>query len=557
MNEVLGKYHLIHKIGEGGFSEIYLAVHDEKPYSVKKLRRELADDKRVVYDFIREALIATRLDHSNIQKTIDHGKTDADYFSVMEPILGLSVKELVDTFKQLGKNVPLPLALYIIHETCIALKYLHQKTVFEYSSSALFHGDISPHNLILTQDGSLKLIDFGCSGQESGLDSTRKHFGKLSYLPGDIISGGNVDMATDIYSLGITAFYLFFGFLPFDSKNKHDLSEKIQIAKLPFFDTDKVVTTPSHANSLKLFFNQALSKERKFRFSSCSDFEKALFRIKFKAAVPEPLAIPELYPDAFMSKLDLMDRKWSDFLMQHKNKTSSEKDVSINSESLLACTNRRKHPRVSVKDILTQALLIDSAHDRKIESPIHEISRGGMLIRWEGLETKRGDEYPTILSLGKGYKPIQTNAQLLYKCTSKKDNFAGFEFYNLDIEDLKFLDRFVKSRLMAFSIPTIKDEKSDRIFLDVYFKDVSSLKEEFNRNISHGGMYLESDQELSEGDTVLIRIHLPHSFKSVLYSGKVVLVKPENTDKNGVAVQIVTNSVQTEIIANLISDQGN
>jgi len=556
MNEMLGKYHLLHKIGEGGMAEVFLAITDNTPYALKLLKPDRSLQKDAVDNFIKEVHIGSKLDHPNVLKVIDHGKIDENYFSVMELVLGLSVMDLINHFAKMCCKVPLSLALYMICETCQILKYIHSSSVFKYSNSTLFHGDISPQNLMLTQEGMLKLMDFGSAGQTSNLDESRQYFGKLAYLPADILSGGKMDRSTDIYGLAVIAFYLLFNRLPFKSKNSNELCQIIKEGDVPKLDAQHIVKTSRDENSLRLFFNKALNKQAALRFSNIDEFEKEFFRLKFsQSPLTDITTINSYYPDSFSKELEDLDREWNVQISQFKKKNSQlpESELKIEIESLLAHANRRRHPRILTLASKINAAILDTENKSKIELPIHELSRGGMLLKWPDLSPSVGTLYPVEIRLGNEYRPIRAIARLLYNKTKRRQYFAGFQFMNISTTSMHLLDRFVQSQIDEIKLdPSKVDEASKRIFLDVYFKDRLSFREEFERNMRHGGMYTECSEDVNDGTDVFIRIHLPLTFRRILLKGKVVFVKSDTHNKKSVALQLDIKPEQIRHIQKLL-----
>ena len=548
MHEVLGKYHLIHKIGEGGMAEIFLAVSDGHPYAFKRLRQERSDEKDVVEDFLREVRIGNKIDHPNLLRIVDSGKIGKNYFAVMELALGLSVQELIVNFASSKNTIPLSLALYIITETCHALSYIHRMTIFDYSDSYLFHGDISPHNLLMTHEGMLKLIDFGSAGQVGKTDSGRVHFAKLFYLPPEVLSGSSPDTTTDLYSLGVVSFYLLFGRLPFESKNKYELTEMIKNSQPPKYDTSHLLKNLKDESTLRLFFNRALNKEKRLRFKSADEFEKVFLQLKFREQpISDITKVSSHYPKEFSSRLLEMDSLWQSRLAEFKRieYIYASDSVQLETESLLARINRRRHPRVSVEELYARALVSDIIPNGNLEFPIHEISRGGMLLGWEQQPTSISKEYRVTIQLGTKYVPINTNARFLYRSKRSTKHFAGFQFTNISGEGLQLLDQFVESHSKDIDLANkATDTVLKQIFIYVYFNDLGAFTAEFEKNIQHGGIFLESDKDLRQDDQAFIRIHLPETFQRIILKGKVVFIKHGVDTNNGVALQLEINTEQ-------------
>ena len=216
-----GRYTLLRRLAIGGMAEIYLARQDamagfEKQVVIKRLRTELADDQRVVEMFLDEAKIGAQLNHPNIVHVYDVDQHDGIPYIAMEYIVGEELNELCRRGIAQGRFLPLEHAVELIRQAAAGMGYFHAKRGAEGTELAdepleIVHLDISPSNLLVTQDGFLKIIDFGIArakGQQHRGDVLP---GKLSYMSPEQAARSDVDHRSDVFSLGIVLYEITVG----------------------------------------------------------------------------------------------------------------------------------------------------------------------------------------------------------------------------------------------------------------------------------------------------------------------------------------------------------
>jgi len=200
MEIVNDKYAIISKLGSGGQGDVYLAKLVNTDYGLEKkvVLKFFPKNEIVKKYFVNEVKILSKLDHQNIISIIDAGETEDKYFLVLE-YFGISLKEFCE--KALNKNIQLPedFYLYVGSSVIEALKFAHT-----FKGGKILHKDVSPQNILISEDGRVKLIDFGISELEGKSEKVEAK-GKKSYLPVSVINGTKeYDETTDFYSLGET-----------------------------------------------------------------------------------------------------------------------------------------------------------------------------------------------------------------------------------------------------------------------------------------------------------------------------------------------------------------
>jgi serine/threonine-protein kinase len=216
-----GRYTLIRRLAVGGMAEIYLARQAamagfEKEVVIKRLREELADDPRIVEMFLDEAKIGAQLNHPNIVHVYDVDEHDGIPYIAMEYIVGEELNELCRRGIQHGRFLPLEHAVELIRQAAAGMGYFHAKrgtddTLLANEPLEIVHLDISPSNLLVTQDGFLKVIDFGIARAKGQHARTDVLPGKLSYMSPEQAARKPVDHRSDIFSLGIVLYEITVG----------------------------------------------------------------------------------------------------------------------------------------------------------------------------------------------------------------------------------------------------------------------------------------------------------------------------------------------------------
>ncbi|MEZ4239405.1 MAG: serine/threonine-protein kinase [Myxococcota bacterium] len=161
-----GKYELLERIATGGMAEVFLArsfgvAGFEKRLVIKRLRPELAEDPRFVSMFIAEAKIGVHLNHPNVVSVFELGKVGPAHYIAMEHLHGRDLTRIVKALRAREERVPLDRAVAIVAEVCRGLAYAHGRTDADGRPLGLVHRDVSPHNVLVTFAGEVKLVDFG------------------------------------------------------------------------------------------------------------------------------------------------------------------------------------------------------------------------------------------------------------------------------------------------------------------------------------------------------------------------------------------------------------
>jgi serine/threonine protein kinase len=261
------RYELGDRIGVGGMSTVVRAYDRrlEREVAVKLLAEHLADDGQFVERFRREALAAARLVHPNIVQVFDFGLDEPSgrHYIVMEYIRGQSAAEIL---RDRGA-LPVGEALAIVGHACRGLEYAHRNGVV--------HRDVKPANLLRSEEGLVKLADFGIAkaiSDESGITQVGSVIGTASYLAPEQAAGEEAGPAADLYALGVVTYQLISGRLPYDAQSLTELAIKQQT------ETPAPLHTLAHdvPATLSAAVQQALALEPRDRYPSADVMREAL-----------------------------------------------------------------------------------------------------------------------------------------------------------------------------------------------------------------------------------------------------------------------------------------
>lgn len=240
--EFVGPYRLGERLGRGGMAEVYSAAHlgaagFERTVCIKRIIPELADDGEFRALFIREATVAGRLCHSNLVQVFDSIEDGPTLAIVMEMVLGMDLRDLLRIMARREESLPHGLIAHIAGQVLTALGYAHSRKVV--------HRDVSPHNILLSRYGEVKLADFGVAkAMLSQATRTGDLKGKLAYMSPEQAMGNPVDHRTDLYSLGLVLYELIMGERFFTAESQAELIGAVTHAKQPKLDgVDEALAT--------------------------------------------------------------------------------------------------------------------------------------------------------------------------------------------------------------------------------------------------------------------------------------------------------------------------
>jgi eukaryotic-like serine/threonine-protein kinase len=270
-----GRYRIEREIGHGGMAAVYLA-HDEeldRPVAVKLLPQHLADDDEFRARFVREARLAGRLSHPNVVRVYDAGEVVGRPFIVMEYVPGSSLAE--------AGRLPAERAVELVVQACTGLQHAHD--------AGVVHRDVKPANLLVREDGVLKIVDFGIARAAESTRHTQAGtlLGTAAYLAPEQIAGEDATAASDIYSLGAVLYELLAGRPPHAFSSLAELAaQQAEGSIAPVRDAEPTVPREVEAAVM-----HALARDPSFRPASAAELAQEL-----AGTAPEPATVPFRQP---------------------------------------------------------------------------------------------------------------------------------------------------------------------------------------------------------------------------------------------------------------------
>ncbi|MCB9676776.1 MAG: PhnD/SsuA/transferrin family substrate-binding protein [Alphaproteobacteria bacterium] len=214
----VGRYHLVERLAVGGMAEVFLACERgthalDRLLVIKRILPHLADNDEFVQMFMTEARLAARINHPNVVQIYELGEAGGFPFIAMEYVSGSTLKELVKASRKAETRLPLAMVVHLMAQACAGAHAAHELTAPDGTKLNLVHRDLSPHNLMVTDDALVKLLDFGIAKAEQGMDHTRTGMlkGKVSYMSPEQCKQLKLDRRSDIYALGIVMWELLAG----------------------------------------------------------------------------------------------------------------------------------------------------------------------------------------------------------------------------------------------------------------------------------------------------------------------------------------------------------
>ena len=272
----IGKYTLMRHIATGGMAEIWLAEQRgpggfNKELVIKRILPHLADEGQMTQMFMDEARLVAQLTHRNIGQVYELGEHDGEYYIAMEFIDGFDLADLQEALQKRGTSLPIAYAAKIIADILAALDYAHNFTDRDGNPVGLIHRDVSPHNVLISNEGDVKLVDFGVAKAEQNSHKTETGAvkGKFAYMAPEQIENKKLDRRVDIFSVGTLFFELLTGRKPFGD----DLKAVSMIISLDSPVPDPRDFRKDIPEPVAKIILGALTKDRDKRFSTAAEME--------------------------------------------------------------------------------------------------------------------------------------------------------------------------------------------------------------------------------------------------------------------------------------------
>jgi eukaryotic-like serine/threonine-protein kinase len=275
----VGRYEVLTHLATGGMAQIYLARQTglgafERHVVLKTILRERATDQRFVTMFLDEAKLAATLNHQNIAQVYEVDQADGAYFMAMEYVHGENARAILETTLRRGWTIPLELAVMIISGAAAGLHHAHERRGKNGQPLNIVHRDVSPANIMVGYDGSVKVLDFGIAKAEERATKTVGGTikGKYGYMAPEQCKGKPIDRRSDIFALGICLYELTTLRRAFKGNDDFETMKRIVAGDcvLPS------VVVPGYPRELEAIVLTAMANDPKARFQTAQEMIEAL-----------------------------------------------------------------------------------------------------------------------------------------------------------------------------------------------------------------------------------------------------------------------------------------
>ncbi len=302
----LGNYQLLKKLATGGMAEVWLAKQVgiegfNRHVVVKRILPHLAEDPEFVQMFLNEAKIAAKFSHPNIVQIFDFGEKDHTYFIAMEFIHGEDLGRLMRKAWSTSQWIARPLAIRIVASACEGLYYAHTRKDEEGRPLRVVHRDISPQNILISFDGTVKLVDFGIAKAADQVSMTKSGAikGKFAYMAPEQAAGKPLDARTDLFAIGLVLYELLTGVRPL--KRDSELATLQAALECKIEAPSVVAEVPPELDDVVM---RALAKAPDDRYKDTRQFQMSLEEFLIgQRMVATSVQISELMETLFVERL--------------------------------------------------------------------------------------------------------------------------------------------------------------------------------------------------------------------------------------------------------------
>ena len=275
----VGRYEVISHLATGGMAQIYLARQTglgsfERHVVLKTILRERATDHRFVTMFLDEAKLAATLNHQNVAQVYEVDQADGAYFMAMEYVHGENARAILETTLRRGWTVPLELAVMIVSGAAAGLHHAHERRGKNGQPLNIVHRDVSPANIMVGFDGSVKVLDFGIAKAEERATKTVGGTikGKYGYMSPEQCKGKQIDRRSDIFALGIVLYELTTLRRAFKGKDDFETMKRIVSGDVVL----PSVAVPGYPRELEAIVLTAMANDPGARFQTAQELIEAL-----------------------------------------------------------------------------------------------------------------------------------------------------------------------------------------------------------------------------------------------------------------------------------------
>jgi len=279
MAERLGRYMVLRHLASGGMADVLLARTDgiegfARHVVLKRIRAEHAKDQRFIAMFLDEARLAANLHHQNVVQVHDIGESEGEYFFAMEYLHGEDLRTMLSIVSKTRAHMPLGFVVSVISSVAAGLHYAHERRGPDKQPLNIVHRDVSPSNIFVGYDGSVKVVDFGIAKAAMRQGETRSGNlkGKVSYMSPEQCKLGAIDRRSDVYALGVVLYELATTTRLFKSDSDYLVMDAICTGKIPL----PRVRRSELPNELQTIIMKALATDPERRYQTADEMRVAL-----------------------------------------------------------------------------------------------------------------------------------------------------------------------------------------------------------------------------------------------------------------------------------------
>ncbi|MCA9669037.1 MAG: phosphate/phosphite/phosphonate ABC transporter substrate-binding protein [Myxococcales bacterium] len=292
MRATFGKFELLTRLARGGMAEIFVARQRgdggfQRLVVVKRILPHLSDEPRFVEMFLEEARIAALLDHPNVIPIYDVDREGDSYYIAMPYVAGLPLVKVMAESSARGFGLPLEVTCNVMAQALAGLHYAHERVGLDGLPLSLVHRDVSPSNLLVSEQGRVLLLDFGIAkarGAAQRLTETGSLKGKLSYMSPEQGAGEPLDRRSDLFSLGIIFFEMAVGRRLFARKTDFLTAKAISEEEVPDPEASGV------PGPIAAVIRRALARDRDARFATARAMREAVIAASAELDLDDPTA---------------------------------------------------------------------------------------------------------------------------------------------------------------------------------------------------------------------------------------------------------------------------